>query len=55
MNSDYQERIDKVISYIDDYFSEKIDLAKLAEISNFSKYHFSRIFAGIVGVPPTSL
>lgn len=52
MNSDYQERIDKVISYIDDYFSEKIDLAKLAEISNFSKYHFSRIFAGIVGVPP---
>lgn len=52
MNSVYSQRIEEVVSYIEDNIAEKIDLSKLAEISNFSKYHFSRIFTSIMGVSP---
>ena len=48
----YSERIDDVIKYMDDNFSRKISLEELAEVSNFSKYHFSRVFSSIVGMTP---
>lgn len=52
MDNIYSQRIEKVVSYIKDNIDEKIDLEKLAELSNFSKYHFSRIFSSIMGVSP---
>lgn len=50
----YSERIDDVIKYIDDNFSRKISLEELAKVSNFSKYHFCRVFSSIVGMTPYS-
>jgi AraC family transcriptional regulator len=52
MTSGYQQRIDKVKAYIEENLNDKLDLEKLAEISNFSKYHFSRIFAAMTGATP---
>ena len=40
---DYFERINKVLEYVNNNMDEKLDLKKLAEISNFSEYHFHRI------------
>ncbi|OMF22130.1 GyrI-like domain-containing protein [Paenibacillus sp. FSL H8-0259] len=52
MNLDYRERIDKVIAYIEEHSSQPLKLDTLAEISHFSKFHFSRIFTAMVGVTP---
>lgn len=52
MTSGYQQRIDEVKAYIEEKLNDKLDLEKLAEISNFSKYHFSRIFAAMTGATP---
>jgi len=41
--NNYQERINHVMRYIESNLGEKIDLARLAEIANFSQYHFHRI------------
>ncbi|MFD2169998.1 AraC family transcriptional regulator [Tumebacillus lipolyticus] len=54
MNEDYQQRIDRVIQYIEDNLSHPINLERLAEVSNFSKYHFARIFTHTVGISPVS-
>lgn len=48
----YADRIDKVIEYMEENLSNKLNLEALAEVSNFSKFHFSRVFASIVGVTP---
>lgn len=48
----YVRSIENVKAYIDKNLSQKISLDELAEVSNFSKYHFSRIFNSIVGVTP---
>ncbi|SMF90301.1 transcriptional regulator, AraC family [Paenibacillus uliginis N3/975] len=52
MNNEYVKRMNAVIQYIKDNSSERITLEELAEHSNFSKFHFSRIFTSIVGVTP---
>ncbi|USG66572.1 AraC family transcriptional regulator [Brevibacillus ruminantium] len=54
MNADYQERIEKVITYIKENSEQKLTLDQLAAVSNFSKYHFARIFTAIVGVTPVA-
>jgi len=41
--NDHFERINKVIIYINQHLNEKLDLDILAEISNFSSFHFHRI------------
>src|SRR6056300_1229732 len=43
IHSDYRERINRVLLYIDDHLSEKMDLQMLASLSCFSPYHFHRI------------
>jgi AraC family transcriptional regulator len=40
---DYHQRVNKVLHYINTHLDEKIDLEKLAQLSNFSPYHFHRI------------
>jgi AraC family transcriptional regulator len=52
MNDDYQERINRVLTYIADHSNQKLNLDVLAGVSNFSKYHFSRLFTSIVGMTP---
>jgi len=41
---DYIRRINKVVEYINNHLGEEMDLRSLAEISNFSEFHFHRIF-----------
>ncbi|MDR0230509.1 MAG: AraC family transcriptional regulator [Dysgonamonadaceae bacterium] len=41
---DYIQRINKVVEYINNHLNEEMDLRRLAEISNFSEFHFHRIF-----------
>ena len=48
---EYAKRINTVIEYIGSNLDEEMDLNKLAEVSNFSVYHFHRIFRAIVGEP----
>ncbi|WP_445322154.1 helix-turn-helix domain-containing protein [Paenibacillus sp. FSL M7-1046] len=54
MNNDYINRIDNVIKYIKENSNQKLTLDILAGVSNFSKYHFTRIFTSIVGVTPVA-
>lgn len=54
MNSfkDYKDRMDRVTTYIRQNSHQKLSLDRLADVSGFSKYHFSRIFTSIEGVTP---
>ncbi|MNH93019.1 Transposon Tn10 TetD protein [compost metagenome] len=54
MNIDYTDRIERVIQYIEENSNQKLNLDVLASLSNFSKYHFTRIFTSIVGVTPVA-
>jgi AraC family transcriptional regulator len=45
----YQERILRVLVYIQDHLGEAISLEDLAAVANFSPHHFHRIFRGLVG------
>lgn len=44
---DYRKRINKVIQYIEDNFSEKLTIDELSGIANYSKYHFNRVFKSV--------
>ncbi|CAM3862548.1 AraC family transcriptional regulator [Marinicrinis lubricantis] len=48
----YIHSIRQVQDYIERHYAEKITLDQLADISKFSKYHFSRIFTSSVGTTP---
>lgn len=48
---EYQKQINIIIEYINNHLHEPIDLSKLAEISNFSPYHFHRITRAFMGEP----
>ncbi|GHV52387.1 AraC family transcriptional regulator [Bacteroidia bacterium] len=49
--ADYLRRVNLVTEYINKHLDEDIDLEKLAEISNFSKWHFQRIMKAYLGEP----
>jgi len=48
---DYLKRVNIVIEYINYHLDEDIDLEKLADISNFSKWHFQRMMKAYLGEP----
>jgi len=48
---DYLKRVNIVIEYINNHLDEDIDLEKLADISNFSKWHFQRMMRAYLGEP----
>jgi len=49
---EYISRINKVFDYIENNIERAFSLEELADIANFSKYHFHRIFYSIVGETP---
>lgn len=49
---EYSEGMDKVIAYINEHFTEKVSLKKLAEEAMVSQYHFIRIFKQETGFTP---
>ncbi len=48
---DYQERINRVLIYINNHIEDKLDLECLANISNFSPFHFHRIMRAHLNEP----
>lgn len=55
IDNEYKHRINKVIDHIEKNLDDNFLLDDLAKISNFSKFHFSRIFKYITGETPFKL
>lgn len=49
LQSEYLSRLNRTIDYILSHSHEDLDLARLAEVACFSKFHFHRIFRAILG------
>lgn len=49
---EYIARINRIFDYIEKNLDKPFTLEELAEVANFSKYHFHRIFLGMVGETP---
>ena len=47
--SEYQSRINRVINYIKENPGKPMSLEGLAELANFSKFHFHRVFRAHIG------
>lgn len=47
--TDYSARLDRVVTWLTDHLDEELDLARLAEVSCLSPYHFHRIYHGMQG------
>ena len=47
--SEYVQRINRVLDYIDRHLSEELSLNKLAQVAYFSPFHFHRIFSAFQG------
>ncbi|WP_128894125.1 AraC family transcriptional regulator [Longirhabdus pacifica] len=48
IHSEYQKRINKVQDYIETHLDDDLTVDILADVSGFSKFHFSRIFRGMM-------
>lgn len=46
---EYISRINRALDYINGNLENELDLTKIAEVANFSKFHFHRIFAAFIG------
>ena len=49
IRAEYARRINRVLNYIDAHLDQPLDGAHLADIANFSRFHFHRIFAAWMG------
>lgn len=49
---EYIRRIHKVQDYIEDHIGQPLSIEELSDAAGFSKYHFSRIFQGMLHEPP---
>lgn len=49
---DHHERLNQVLTHIDEHLDEALNLEALAEVAYFSPFHFHRIFAAFVGERP---
>ena len=47
--NDYQQRILRVLTHIQEHLDEALDLEALARVACFSSFHFHRIFAAMTG------
>lgn len=50
--SEYKSRINRAFDYIEANIHKSFTLQELADVANFSKFHFNRIFYGTVGETP---
>lgn len=48
---EYIRRIHKVQDYIENNLGQSLSIEELADAAGFSKYHFSRIFQGMLHEP----
>lgn len=54
IQNDYSERINKVLSYIQDNIEKSFQLKELSAIGNFSEFHFHRIISSYLNEPLNS-
>ena len=47
--SEYESRMHRVVAYIDEHLDQPLDLGTLAEVANFSPFHFHRLFSAWMG------
>ena len=52
LREEYEARINRTFDYIENNLEKPITLSELADVSNFSKFHFHRIFQGLVRETP---
>lgn len=52
LQSEYISRINKTFDYIESNIEKPMTLVELANVANFSRFHFNRIFQSIVGETP---
>lgn len=50
-SEDYQQRINRVLEFINANLGEALSIEQLAEVSNFSPYHFHRIMRAYLNEP----
>jgi AraC family transcriptional regulator len=48
LREEYRSRINRVLDYIEGHISEELSLEKLAEVANFSPFHFHRLFKALM-------
>ena len=48
----YRSRMGMVLTYIDEHLHEELNIAILANVANFSPFHFQRIFKSLCGESP---
>lgn len=48
---EYVSRMNRAVDYIQENLGRELRLDEIAEIANFSKYHFHRLFRALVGEP----
>lgn len=49
LRADYTARVNRVIDYIEANISQELSLEALADVANFSKFHFHRLFGALTG------
>lgn len=47
--AEYARRMNRVLDHIDRHLDAPLDLAQLADVANFSRFHFHRVFAAWMG------
>ena len=47
--AEYQRRIHKVLTYIDQHLDQDLSLEVLADVAHFSRFHFHRVFVALSG------
>jgi AraC family transcriptional regulator len=47
--NDYLDRIRRVLRFVQEHLDERLAPDRLASVANLSRYHFHRIFSGLVG------
>jgi AraC family transcriptional regulator len=50
MNNPYQQRLKKVLQYIDTTLDQKLSIEQLSAVAAFSKFHFHRQFSAAFGI-----
>jgi len=49
---EYRSRINRVMDYIDRHINQPLDLKTIADVANFSPFHFHRVFTFLIGETP---
>ena len=49
LREEYRARLNRVLDYIEEHIGEELTLSELADVAAFSKYHFHRVFAALLG------